>query len=193
MDSACHKWKDSTIVNWKTIENEQYKYTCKKGFCGSDYDAVTGKYYYVNKLVKDTVKQSFSESEKYFYELIMLDEPYDTVYHFFETLFTGFNSFINVGYFEKLKQLYAEKELYYYPKHKDYTLASFGGDENNKTIPKGTKFTCTDVTIEDGGLYSIIYILENSEYGKMYVSDYDRTLMTLTKKEYDEIKRKKMY
>jgi hypothetical protein len=164
--------KTASFDSRDLLEKYIYKYTSKNGFSGSDYNAVTNRYYYVNKLIKDSkVDPIFSNTEKYCFELITQDEVKDTVYYHFDNTGKLFSDFITVGYFEKMKKIYKGKELYFDGNQgaiSDFIFKFDTGERFEANIPQNTKFRCTDITIQDGGYYSLIMVLENDKLGKLY-------------------------
>lgn len=156
-------------------EKNIYKYTSKNGFAGSDYNAVTNRYYYVNRLITDsTVDPIFTKTENYCFELITQDEAKDTVYYHFDNVSKLFSDFITVGYFEKMRNLYKGKYFYsngYLSASPYFNFYKFGiGEKIETDIPQNTEFRCTDITIQDGGYYSLIMVLENENFGKLYIN-----------------------
>lgn len=155
------------------LENIVYKYASKNGFNGSDYYAMTNKYYYVTKLIKDSkVDPVFSNNEKYCFELITQDENKDTVYYHFDNVGKLFSDFITVGYFEKMKQVHIGKDLYFIGAQSaihDFIFKFDSGEKFDADIPQNTKFKCTDITIQDGRYYSLIMVLENEKLGKVFI------------------------
>lgn len=144
-----------------------YKFTIVEGQCGSDYDSVVGKYYYVNRLIEDPTNGPKKIASNYSYELIMKDAPYDTVYYDFDSRGAYFRSLINVGYIEKLKQKYVGKELII---NKDDASLPKIGTGKYEDIPKGVHLKCTDISIEDGNQYHILLLLHHDKYGDFYVN-----------------------
>lgn len=144
-----------------------YKFTIGRGQCGSDYESVVGKYYYVNRLIEDPKNGSKKSGSNYSYELTMKDTPYDTVYYDFSSYVKFFGTFINTGYIEKLKQKYVGKELII---NKDDASLLKIGTGKYEDIPKGTHLKCTDISIEDGNQYHILLLLHNDKYGNFYAN-----------------------
>lgn len=144
-----------------------YKFTVVEGEGGSDYESVVGKYYYVNRLIEDPKNASKKSDLNYSYELIMKDAPYDTVYYDFSSYIKSFETFINTGYIEKLKQKYVGKELII---NKDDASLPKIGTGKYESIPKGTRLKCTDISIEDGNRYSMLLLLHHDKYGNFYAN-----------------------
>ncbi len=94
-------------------------------------------------------------------------------------------AWVSLGYFEKIKQLYLEKELVYIHKDDDIDISYSGHgrfrDYNTqknlaKKIPCNSVWKCTDVLVMPGELpiddYTdnrVILNLENEKYGKHYI------------------------
>ncbi len=144
-----------------------YKFTVVEGEGGSDYESVVGKYYYVNRLIEDPKNASKKSDLNYSYELIMKDAPYDTVYYDFNSYIKSFETFINTGYIEKLKQKYVGKELII---NKDDASLPKIGTGKYENIPKGTHLKCTDISIEDGNRYYMLLLLHHDKYGNFYAN-----------------------
>lgn len=97
-------------------------------------------------------------------------------------------SWVSLGYFEKIKQLYLGKELVYIHKDEDFDLEYHYGvhshdrfmDYNTrrnliKKIPRNSVWKCTDVLVLPGKLEfgdcdnRVILNIENEKYGQYYI------------------------
>ncbi len=141
---------------------KKYQYSENNGvIMDPDYDALIGKFFYVNRLFDE------AQSGKGYacFELIMQDEPRDTIYYRFRinlgSILNG--GFVNVGYATKLKELYKGKDFYVrILSRSDFMNAETG--EKIPTIPEGTKFKCTDVVLSKDGVVEIAFLWSNPEY-----------------------------
>lgn len=149
------------------IDSLTYKYIFRGGDeYGTEYNKVVGRSYYVNRLLENPVNKLKKSGFEYAYELIMKGEPYDTVYYCFDSSTKEFQSFINTGYFEKLKKQYIGVEFVVFDELGTYTQLGTG---KHKSLPKGTYLKCTDIKIEDGYMYRIILLLHNDNFGDFFV------------------------
>lgn len=145
----------------------------ERGGSESDYNKLKGKYFEVIDVVQNPNRE-YSFQASHCLKLIE-KESGDIVYHQYKVDGVTFD-FIVLGYFEKLKQTHIGKN--YVLIHSFFTnLKSVDTGKEIEGFKVGSKWKCLDVTIENGKSYSIICILENDEFGKVYTNvnmlDYD--------------------
>lgn len=141
----------------------KYQYTEKNGVTiFPDYDKLIGKCYYVNGVFNDTD----SEWENDCFELIMQEEPYDTIYYRFRVDRGG--SVVNMAFATKLKETHKGNELVVRDIFDCFHSLETGG--KIPPPPIGTRFTCTDVILNKDGNLEIMFLLSNPEYPPLYTS-----------------------
>ncbi|OJV45172.1 MAG: hypothetical protein BGO29_06155, partial [Bacteroidales bacterium 36-12] len=137
-----------------------------------DYEALKGKSFYVNRIILNNKSEYSWDKKKFLLELIETESK-DKVYLLTKEYINHFDDFITLGYFEKLKKLYVGKEYYYLnnrlPGSEEGDLNDIVKGSDRKDIPKGTKWKCVDVSLEDGQYNEIIVILENPQFGKSFI------------------------
>lgn len=147
---------------FEEVYNSVYKEVMKRGYKGTDLDSVANRYYYVNRILESEKSLFDDEVQIYIFELIMKDAPYEKLYYRYRK--GNPLSFINVGYFEKLKERYIGKALYAFQTYS--TFSKLKTDEE-VVVPKGTKFICKDIAIREDWLPFIV-LLEHPVYKELY-------------------------
>ena len=124
---------------------------------GTDYEAVTGKYYKVIDVIKDGEMRVWLHLEP-----DNITEKWDRCYYVVETARSIDNvPHITLGYYYKMKALMIDN--IFITREKELTSAITGGKIN---VPIRTRFKCIDVGI-DKERKRLIAILENNRYGKV--------------------------
>ncbi len=136
----------------------------------TEYNTVKEKYFYVADVLMHPNQNDTYSKGKGCMKLIE-KETKDTVYFPFNDFGKLSYYFLNVGYFEKLKMSLVGKELVYVQNYgkPQYGIKKNATNEILNNIPLNTIFRCTDIALENGGYYSIIVLLDNAQFGKVYV------------------------
>jgi len=161
-------------VTYKSVRNKRYtSLTC------SDYQYMQGRYFYVDDIIMHP-NQSDNRLKTRGYLQLKDKESGDLLYFWFDSNrndlpLNCFSDFLTVEYFEKLKEMYLEKEFVYiykgsgiYPERAGIRNIIDGSERGD--IRLGTILRCVDVSLNESmDKPSILAIMENSEYGKSFV------------------------
>lgn len=146
-----------------------------------DFRSVDGNIYIVKSVSYDRIeghifylqKEDESENIKIYFE-----DRYDYIFD---------QSWVVLGYFEKMKELYLNKEFVYVHQDDDFDISRFNfydrfmdyttKDNLKKKIPCNSIWKCTDVLVLPGekndlwGYYGnrVILNIENEKYGKYFI------------------------
>lgn len=144
----------------------------------SDYDSMKDKYYKVINVLEGPQTEEKLNENFYYLQLVCLNNN-DTLYYRYNILDKYWaNSFIMVGYFEKLKQTYIGKSYEFFDPYIEKALknSSYSSLDTTKysteknTEQNGTIWKCIDVSIEDGNNYNLIAVLFNDKLGIKHVN-----------------------
>lgn len=144
----------------------------------TDYNAVSGKYYYVNGF-KSIIKKNFlGEKELYFIEL-KETESNDIIYIEIKED-DNINKYFSItGYITKLKEMHVGEEYITKLDNRGTDLVkglcSFRDGQTNYNIKHGELFLCTDISFWEG---TPIFVYENNVHGKCFIDvKYDKYYM----------------
>ena len=134
----------------------------------TNYDAVSGKYYYVNGF-KTIFKKEFSgEKEKFFLELEETDSHDDIYVEIVDDRISKY--FSVVGYITKMKEMHVGREYVTKIDNRGTDLVkglcSFKDGKTDYDIKHGEIFKCTDVSFWES---TPIYVYENNVHGKCFI------------------------
>jgi len=130
---------------------------------GTDYEAVTGKYYKVIDVIKDGEMRVWLHLEP-----DNIREKWDRCYYLVETARSIDNvPHITLGYYYKMKSLMIDN--IFITREEKLTSATTG---ETIIVPIRTQFKCIDIGIDDEKK-EIVAIFENNKYGKVRAYFFD--------------------